>query len=416
MSKINTEFFLARRISSRGAGPKNVMVRIATVTVAVSVAVMIVSLAVIFGFRHDITQKLTGFAGHVEVVNLDGNSSYETQPVRRTAELEESLRRVAGFKSLFPYAIKGGIVKTDEAMQGVMLKGVDDTYDWSFFSRSMVEGSLPQIVDTARTKDIIISRTLSDMLKIGVGDRVEMLFVQDDRPPRRDRFKISGIYKTGLAEMDKVMVLTDIRNVQRLNSWDADQITGYEINTTNFEELDRFEDDIYTVVVRGQKAEGQSLMAISVKEKYPNLFDWLRAHNVNAAIIISIMLLVALLNMISALLIILLERTRMIGELKALGMNNRSLRKTFVIRSSFIVLKGLVWGNVFGIGLCLLQKYTHLVKLDETGYFISEVPIQLGAWWLAALNAGTFALLVLLLAIPTVIISRIRPDKTIRYS
>lgn len=414
MSKINTEFFLARRISSRGAGTKNVMVRIATVTVAVSVAVMIVSLAVIFGFRHEITQKLTGFAGHVEIMNLDSNSSYETQPVQRNAELEQSIRGVANFKSLFPYAIKGGIIKTDEAMQGVMLKGVDSTYDWSFFSRSMVEGDLPHTVDTVRT--IIISRTISDLLKIGVGDRAEMLFVQADRPPRRALFKISGIYKTGLAEMDKVMVLTDIRTVQRLNRWDADQVTGYEVNTTDFDALEKFEDDIYTLVVQNRTADGQRIMAISVKEKYPNLFDWLGAHNVNAAIIISIMLLVALLNMISALLIILLERTRMIGELKAMGMSNRSLRKMFVIRSSFIVLKGMLWGNVFGIGLCLLQKYTHVVKLNETGYFISEVPIQLGAWWLLALNAGTFILLVLLLVIPTTIVSRIRPDKTIRYS
>lgn len=415
MPKINTEFFIARRISSRAAGPKNVMVRIATASVAVSMAVMIIALAVIFGFKREITDKLTGFSGDVDIVNLDGNSSYETRPILRNAALEEAVSAIGDFKAIYPYAVKGGIIKTDEAMQGVMLKGVGTDYDWSFFAGALVEGALPQVADTARTKEILISRTLADMLRIGVDDRIEMLFVQSDAPPRRDRFKVSGVYKTGLAEIDRTMVATDIRNVQRLNRWRDDQITGYEVTTTDFSQLARFEDDVHTAIIRTELAEGESVMSISVEERYPNLFDWLRAHNVNAVVIITIMLIVALLNMISAMLIILLERTRMIGELKALGMNNGSLRRMFLMRSAFIVLKGMVWGNAIGIGLCLLQKWTHFAKLDETGYFLSEVPIDLGAWWIAALNAGTFVFLVLLLTVPAAVISRITPEKTIRY-
>lgn len=391
------------------------MVRIATVTVAVSITVMIVALAVIFGFKHDITEKLTGFAGDVDIVNLDGNSSYETVPIRRNPALEEAVRGIENFESIYPYAVKGGIIKTDQAMQGVMLKGVDSTYDWSFFRSALVEGRLPVVDDSVRNVEILISQSLSDMLRLGLGDRVEMLFIQTGRPPRRYAFKVAGIYKTGLEEQDKVVIPTDIRNIQRLNRWDADQITGYEVNTSDFAQLDRFEEDVYRAVVATESTDDESLMAVSVRDNYPQLFDWLRAHDVNAAVIIVIMLIVALLNMISALLIILLERTRMIGELKALGMDNRALQKIFVIRSSFIVLKGMVWGNIIGIGLCLLQHYTHIIKLNETGYFLSEVPIQLGAGWLVLINAGAFVLIVALLAIPTMVVSRISPDKTIRF-
>ena len=414
MPKVGIEFFIARRISSREGGPKNVMVRIATVTVAVSMAVMIVALAVIFGFKRDITQKLTAFAGDIEIVYLDGNSSYETHPITRNPALEEAIRGLPDFKSIYPYAVKGGIIKTDEAMQGVMLKGVDAEYDWSFFEASLTGGRIPQITDTARTREILISKSLSDMLRIGLGDRIEMLFV-DETSPRRDQFKVAGIYNTGLAEMDRVMVMGDLKIVQRRNGWSADQLTGYEVNIRDFGQLDRAEEDVYRAIMRTDTPEGESLMAMTVREMYPQLFDWLKAHDVNAAVIIVIMLVVALLNMISALLIILLERTRMIGELKALGMTNRALQKIFVMRSAFIVLKGMIWGNALGIGLCLVQKYTHIAKLDEAGYFLSEVPVQLGAGWLAALNAGAFVLIVALLVIPTSVVSRIRPDKTIRY-
>lgn len=406
----NIEYFIARRISSRAAGPRNVMVRIATATVAISMTVMIVALAVIFGFKREITQKLTAFAGDIEIMRLDGNSSFERLPITRDMALESALRQIDGVRSVHPYAIRGGIMKTDEATQGVVLKGVDAEYDWSFFGANLVQGHIPHISDTARTRDILISQTLADLLRIGIDEGVEMLFV-DDTAPRRDRFRVTGIYSTGLAEMDRVMVLGDLRTVQRRNRWDDDQLTGYEINLHDFGRLDRVEREVALAVW----ASDDDLIAVSVTELHPQMFDWLRAHDVNAAVIIAIMLAVALLNMISALLIILLERTRMIGELKALGMTNRALQKIFIMRSAFIVLRGMVWGNVLGIGLCLLQKYTGAVKLDEAGYFLTEVPVQLGFGWLAALNAGAFLLIVLLLVIPTSVVSRIRPDKTIRF-
>lgn len=384
------------------------MVRIAGATVAVSMAVMIVAMAVIFGFKKEVSARLVGFAGHVEVVNFDGNTSMETTPIERSAELGNKLRTVPHLTKMAPYAIKGGVVKTTEAMQGVMLKGVDSTYDWSFFAQALQEGELPDVKAETRKPDILISRALADLLMVKIGDKVEMLFVQQDSQPRRYAFRVSGIYKTGFEEMDRLVVPTDLRNVQRLARWDVGQVTGYELVADDFGRLAEFEQAVRGVLPAG-------LLTVSVETKHPQMFDWLRAHDVNALVIIVIMVAVALLNMIAALLIILLERTRMIGLLKALGMNNGALRRVFLARSAVIVLRGMLWGNVVGIGLCLAQKWWHLVSLSQVGYFLTEVPISLGAGWLTVLNVGAFVLILSLLTIPTLIISRITPEKTIRF-
>ena len=399
MSRINLEYFLARRIAFNHGGQKNnVMIRIATLSVAIGMAVMIISLAVIFGFKHEITAKLTGFGAHVQIIN---------QPVVPLIE------KLPDFGGIHPYAIKAGILRGEDAMQGVVLKGVAADYDWSFFRDNLIDGSLPRIGDSIRYKDILISRKLAAMLQLRVGDPLEMLFIQD--PPRRDRFRVRGIYDTQFDELDKVMVLTDIRNVQRLNNWDSTQITGFEITTTDFSRLEPFTDAIDDLVFNTPPADGNSLRVINIRERYPTIFDWLNAHNVNAAVIIIVMMVVALFNMITALLIILLERTSMIGVLKALGMGNRSLQKMFIIRSSFIILKGMFWGNLLGVGLCLLQHWTGLVHLDQAGYFLAVVPIYIDWGWWALINLITFLFIVVLLSLPTMIISLILPEKSIRF-
>lgn len=414
MSRINLEYFLARRIAfTRGGRKNNMMVRIATLSVAVGMAVMIVSLAVIFGFKHEITAKLTGFGSHVQIVNLDGNTSYETVPISKNQPVVPLIEKLPACGEIHPYAIKAGILRGEEAMQGVVLKGVGPDYDWSFFRENLSEGSIPVLSDSVRNKDVLISHRLASMLKLRVGDPLEMLFIQN--PPRRDRFRVKGIYDTQFDELDKVMVLTDIRNVQRLNGWDSTQITGFEITTTDFPRLEKFTDAVDELIFDTPPAEGNTLRVINVRERYPMIFDWLDAHNVNAGVIITVMLIVALFNMIAALLIILLERTSMIGVLKALGMGNRSLQKMFVIRSSFIILKGMFWGNLFGVGLCLLQHCTGLVRLDQAGYFLTTVPIFIDWGWWALLNLITFAFIVSLLALPTMIISLILPEKSIRF-
>jgi lipoprotein-releasing system permease protein len=238
---------LARRIAFNHGGQKNnVMIRIATLSVAIGMAVMIISLAVIFGFKHEITAKLTGFGAHVQIVNLDGNTSYETVPISINQPVVPLIEKLPDFGGIHPYAIKAGILRSDDAMQGVVLKGVAADYDWTFFQDNLIEGSMPRIGDTVRYKDILISRKLAAMLQLKVDDPLEMLFIQN--PPRRDQFRVRGIYDTQFDELDKMMVLTDIRNVQRLNGWDSTQITGFEITTTDFSRLEPFTDAIDDLV------------------------------------------------------------------------------------------------------------------------------------------------------------------------
>ena len=413
---LNLEFFIARRLaSSPDEGRRNVMVRIATATVAIGVAVMIVALAVITGFKREITEKIIGFGAHVQVVNLDGNSSFERKPIDRSPMFEERVEAHPQTASIAQYAVKGGIIRTSEAMQGVMLKGVGEGYDTRFFTKSLVRGALPRVGGEERHKDLLISESLAAMLRLDTASKVEMLFVQEDGRARRDRFKVCGIYSTGMGEMDDMLVVTELRNVQRLNGWGEEQITGYEINCRDFSRLSEFATDIDRIAAEVSIAEGANLMADDIERRFPTIFDWLRAHNINALVIIVIMITVALMNMISAMLIILLERTRMIGLLKAMGMRNGAIQRVFLYRSLYIVARGALWGNIIGLAICALQRWGHIVKLDPSGYMLSEVPISVELWWWLMLNVGTVAVIVLLMVIPTMIISFIKPETTIRY-
>ncbi len=374
---MNAEVFIARRIGSSGA-----MVRIAVATGAVSMAVMILAVAVIMGFRSEIAGKISAFAGHLKV-----HGGLEGMSVKTDEGFEEVVRAFEGVVSVEPYALKGGIVKTDEATQGIVLKGVRDS----------LEG-----------RDVLISSTLGRLLKLGEGDKVEMLFVGGERPVRRDLFKVGGLYVTGLEEMDNRFAITDIANIQRLNGWESDRAEGYEIVLDGMEWLGEVQGKI-----RGMVGEG--VVVSSVMDEYPQLFDWLATHDVNAAVIITIMIVVALISCVSAVLIIVLERIKMIGILKTLGMRTGALRRIFLMRAARILALGLLIGTAVGVGLALLQKQMGLVKLDASGYFLSVVPIELNAGWIVALNVGTFVVILALLVLPTSIVGRVSPEKTIRY-
>ena len=308
-----------------------------------------------------------------------------------------------------------GIVRTADAVEGIVLKGVDGSFDWRFFREWLTEGELPRVGDSVRTKDALLSRTLADRLRLGVGDRVEMLFVEPGELPRRDRFKVSGIYASGLEDMDGAVVLTDLRNVQRLAEWTPEKVSGYEILLDDLAGADAFAARLSDALLYDESDDTRNLVATSVMERYPNIFDWLRAHDVNGAVIVVIMLVVAFFNMASALMILVLERTRMIGLLKAFGMSDGQLRRIFLWRAAFITLRGLAWGNAAGVGLCLLQRATHLVKLDAEGYLLSEVPVALGWGWWLLLNAGFVAAIVALLVVPACVVSTVKPEETIRY-
>lgn len=414
MAKLNSELFIARRLGSgTGGQSKGVMVYIAVATTAVSLAVMILAIAVILGFRSEISEKITAFAGHFRLQSLDYGSGEESAPIRLSQQMEDDIASLPEVRSVAPFALKTGLVKTDEATQGVLLKGVDRGYDLSFFEKCLVEGTLPRLADTVRHKDLLISQNVGRMLRLGVDDRVEMIFVEGDRP-RRDRFRVCGLYSSGFGEMDDRFAITDMASVCRLNGWNEGQITGYEITLDGIENLGTAEVRIAEVVLPYDNGE-PPMMLRSVTGDNPQLFDWLATHDVNAAVIITIMIVVAFIGMISALLIILLERISMIGVLKTLGMTNGALRRIFVIKAAGIVLWGLAIGNLLGLGLGVAQRAFGILKLDEAGYSLSQVPIAFDVWWIVALNVGTLVVLTGLMIFPTSIVGRITPEKTVRY-
>ena len=412
---MDTALFIARRTLHPAPGERpGVMERIAVVSVALSVAVMIVALAVVLGFKREVGERLSGLSGHVLLTDVRGADAADPAPVVRSAYVEGLVRDMPGFAALSPYVVRGGIVRTDEAVETVVLKGVDSAFDWRRFGRWLVAGVLPRVGAEPRTKDLLLSRTLARRLRLAVGDRVEMLFVGGEAP-RRDRFLVSGLYSSGMDEMDASLALTDLRNVARLAGWGPDSVSGYEIFTRDLASADAFAEELDERLFFDERDETANLAATSLGALYPNVFDWLRAHDVNAAVIIGVMLLVAFFNMASALLVLVLERTRTIGLLKALGMNDGALRRLFLYRAAFVALRGMAWGNAAGAGLCLVQRWLHPVRLSSEGYMLSELPVSLEWGWWLALNAGTLAAIVVLLLLPAQVISKVKPDQTIRY-
>ena len=412
--RLNLEFFIARRTAR--TSPENrpgVMSRIAVVSVAVSVAVMLVALAVILGFKREVTSRMVGFSAPVEVIDGAGIYAAESRPVAATARFEALLRAVDGVQRATPYAVKSGIVRTRDAMEGVALKGVDGSYDWSFFAGRLTEGRLPRVGDSLRTKELLLSARTARLLGVHAGDKVEMLFVAGDERPRRDRFKVSGLYSTGMEELERT-ALTDLRNVQRLSGWSSGEVSGYDLFLGDVRQADRLAEAVNDALLRSDLPETDGVVAVSVGERYPAVFDWLKAHDVNAAVVIAVMVAVAFFNMASALLILVLERTRMIGLLKAMGMENRRICRIFLYRAAFIVGRGLLWGNLAAGLLCWLQARFHLLRLDPAGYMLSEVPVAVSAgWWLAVDVAAAGAILALLL-VPAAFVARIRPDEAIK--
>lgn len=405
---MNLELFIARRIARNRPGNRpGVMERIAVVAVAVSVSVMVLSLAVIMGFKRQITDRVTGFTAQVEV-------SPHRPPMQRDARLEETIHGAGRVASIAPFAVKNGVMKGSDAIVGVVLKGVDGNYDLSFIGRYLEEGALPRVGDSIRTKEILISRSVARQMQLGVDDRVEMLFMENDRSPRRDRFKVSGIYSTGMEEFDGAVAMTDLRNVQRLSAWESGEISGYELILAQDEDEGAYADRLNELFAEDEAF--WHLTAASSETRYPLIFDWLKTHDVNAAVILIIMTIVAVFNMATALLTLVLERTHMIGVLKTMGMTARSLRRIFLYRAGIIIARGIVWGNVVGLGLCLSQHFFHWAKLDPEGYMLSEVPVSLGVGWWLALNAAVAAVILAMLMWPASVVSRIKPEESIRYN
>lgn len=413
---MNLPYFIAHRlIKGRREGtsfsrPINV---IAIVGIAMGLAVMILAVAILTGFKKQIREKVVGFGSHIQIMNFDSNNSFETAPVSDTQKFVPEIKKIPGIAHIEVFATKAGIIRTEEDIQGVVLKGIGSDFDWSYFKSNMVSGSVFTVTDTGRTDKVIISKKISDMLRLKTGDSFTMLFVQD--PPRMRKFTISGIYETSLEEFDKMYVFCDIGHIRKLNGWRDDQVSGFEIFINDFDKLDEMTYEVKNAIGFKITEEDTKFKVTNIRIRYPQIFDWLNFQDINVVIIILLMLIVAGFNMISGLLILILEKTNMIGVLKSLGAEDITIRRVFLYQAAYLIGKGLFWGNLIGIGLAFLQLKTRLITLDPTSYYIKTVPVNLQLSHLLLLNAGTMIAIIFMLLVPSQLISRISPVKAIRY-
>jgi lipoprotein-releasing system permease protein len=415
---LNTELFIARRLFSSKEQSQHLsrrIVRLAIAGISLGMVVMILAVAIVVGFQKEVESKVNGFAAHLQIVNYDNNQSYQTGPVQGDLVPLDRLKRIQGIGHIQKFATKPGMIKAGDEIQGVVLKGISDDFDWSFFEKNKVKGTqIP--LDSARSDQVWISEQLSDKLKLGLGDQFRMYFLnENERVPRIRQFSVGGIYRTGLEEFDLMFVLADIRHVQRLNSWEENQVSGYELFISDMDKLDDLESQVRNEVILAQKEDQPALHVVNIKRKFPQIFDWLELLDMNVWIILALMVVVAGFNMISGLLVIILERTQMIGILKSMGAANANVRKIFLYLSAFLVGEGLIWGNLLGVSLCLIQYYFKVVHLDPTSYYVSTVPIHLSLSHLLFLNTGALTVTMLMLIAPSWFVSRIAPEKTIRF-
>ena len=414
---MNLELFIARRIIGDREIRKSIsrsIIGIAMFSISLGLAVMIIALAVVTGFKKEISSKVVGFGAHIQIVNFDSNISYETQPVKKTQEFLPLLKNEPGITNVQVFATKAGIIKTKTDIQGVVLKGIGSDYDWSPFQSYITEGETFTVSDSGVSNEVLISGAIATLLKLNVGDEFLMYFIQD--PPRVRRFRISGIYETSLVEFDRIYVFGDTSHIQKLNNWSPDQVSGFEVMTDDIGHLEEMTYRVANIVGYGFEEDGSKLRVINILQKFPQIFDWLSLQDMNVIIILLLMLVVAGFNMISGLLIIILDRINMIAVLKALGATNRSIRLIFMYQSAYLILKGLFWGNIIGLVICILQQQLGILKLDPSSYYLTTVPINLNIWHILALNAGTGVLVLLILVIPSALISRITPVKVLRFT
>lgn len=410
------ETFIARRLYKSEQGSRNVSrpaVFIAQLGVALGLAVMLVTIAVSFGFKHEVRDKAVGFSSHLHISNYESAQSYEALPVAADSALWHTLTAMPEVSHVQRYATKAGVFRTDDDFMGYVLKGVGEDYDLSFYAQYLQEGELPAFSDSVASGKILISREIASKLQLGVGDRVDSYFLQGNMRARR--YTVAGIYQTGFSEYDRVFALTDLKAVQALNRWEPDQVTGVEVMLTGFDEVEPMNWELGSLLDRTQDSYGEQYFVQSVTDLNPGLFAWLDVLDMNVLLILVLMVGVAAFTMISGLLILILERTQFIGVLKALGASNGMVRKTFLYLAMLIIGKGMLWGNVVGLALCALQKFTRLVTLNPQDYYLDCVPIEFNWPLIVTVNVVMFVLSVLILIVPSHLISRIYPTKAMRF-
>lgn len=399
------------------------IVKIGTTGIALGVAVMIITMAVITGFQQQITKKITTFTAHLRINEYDENQSQEPSPIIIGKPILKSIEAVSNVGHIQPFATKNGILKTKTENEGIILKGVSSSYDWSYLKPYLLKGSLPAINDSAVSKDIFISQAIATKLNLQLNQKLLVYFMSKKKltdttlsgqnyieyEPRVKDFYVKGIFNTGFSDFDKNLVFVDIKQVQKLNYWTPEQVGGYEIYLKDFNLLEQTQEELNDMV-------GYDLSVNNVKQLQSAIFSWLDMIDVNAVIIITLMVLVAAINMISALLILILERTNMVGILKALGLANANVRKIFFYVSLQLLAKGLLYGNIVGIGLCFLQLKFKLATLNAATYYLEYVPVNISILHIVLINAGTVSVCLLMMFLPTLILNKITPVKAIRFS
>lgn len=408
------EYFISKRLATSKDYKSSVsapIIKIAIVAIAISIIMMLVSVSTGFGLQEKIRDKITSFNGHLTIMNYDNNQSeITTEPLSLEQNFYPKFKSVPEVMQIQPFATIAGVVRTTETFEGIVYKGVNKDYNFQYLKNYLIEGKLPNFKQGGMTNDILISSYLAKRLKLKLGDKMQTYFLKEsgNKLPFIRSFEIVGIYDSGFKEFDETYVIGDLKHVQRLNKWEENQVGAFEIYVNDFTKIDEISEKVYENIP-------STLNNVSITEKYNNIFEWLKVFDLNIYIIMGIMIIVASINMIVALLVLILERTQMIGVLKALGANNWTIRKIFLLNATHIVVSGLIWGNIIGIGFLLIQKYFGIIKLDPTQYYVTEAPVYLNFGYIILLNIMVIVICYLILIIPSYIITKISPVKAIKY-
>ena len=414
---MNLPLYIAKRIYSDQGDKRKVSrpaIRIATIGVAIGLAVMIVTVSVVLGFKHTIRDKVVGFGSHIQVHNIMNYNGSDPHPICANDSLMKAIESIDGVAHAERFSTTQGILKTDEDFLGVAFKGIAAEYDTTFLHKHLVEGNIPEFCDSVSHYKLLISKMIADKMRLKAGDRVFGYFI-DGEDVRTRKFTVSGIYQTNMTRFDETLCFTDLYTASKLNGWTDNQATGIEVIVKDFDRINETADLFIDNVNRTSDEQGNSLTTDTIYELYPQVFSWLELLDINVWIILALMVCVAGFTMISGLLIIILERTQMIGILKALGARNKTVRHTFLWFSVFIIGQGLLFGNIVGIGLVLLQQYTGIITLDPQTYYVSEAPMELNIPLIVMINLATLLICVFVLIAPSFLISHIHPAKSMRY-
>ncbi len=412
----NWKFFIARRIYRSREGEKEVSkpaVRIAMAGIAIGLAVMIVSVAVVIGFKHQVRDKVIGMGSDIVVSSIEGAQLYQMNPVVANDSLLSVIQNIPQVSHVQRYATKPGMIMTADNFQGMIVKGVAQEYDWTYLKAHLQEGEIPALTDSVASNRVLVSRSMADKLSLKVGDKLYTYYIEGN--VRARRLTVSGIFQTNFSAFDDYFLITDMYTVNRLNGWEPDQVGGVEVAVSDYHFLNSVNDDIRGHIQEQTDRYGAIYCSRTSEELYPQIFAWLDLLDTNVWVILILMTGVAGFTMISGLLIIILERTQMIGVLKALGADNASIRQIFLSFSVFLIGRGMCWGNVIGLSCCLIQYFFEPIKLDPATYYVTAVPVELHLGWIVLLNVCTLLVSVGMLVGPSYLISHIHPAKSIRF-